>query len=226
MNLCRHPDPKFNHKLALAWSRELEVPEHEILPIPKKPNKCGAKIKIGYLSGNFRNHPTSYLIAELLRQHDRKNFSITCYSYGKNDGSIQRKTIQAYCDLFQDISKVDDPAAARMIYKDGVDILIDLAGYTQGSRLKVCAFRPAPIQVRYLGQPGTTGASFFDYIIVDSVVTPLDQARYYSERFIFMPDCYQVNNYQDFEFSQIQTEKTKDPAEPFVFCCFCSVYKN
>ncbi|MBS1258673.1 MAG: hypothetical protein MAG551_01735 [Candidatus Scalindua arabica] len=122
--------------------------------------------------------------------HKRDEFEIFCYSYGEDDGSRIRAQIEQDCDKFVDLINLSHADAARLIYEDQVDILVDLKGHTRDNRLEISAFRPAPVQVRYLGLAGTTGANFFDYIITDKIVTPDDHAQYYSENFVYLPHCY------------------------------------
>ena len=184
------------------------------------------KIVIGYLSNDFRNHATAHLMLSLFGLHNRDEFEIFCYSYGKDDGSYYRARIQHDCDKFVDISTLSYEAAARCIYEDQVDILVDLKGYTRGNRFDICALRPAPIQVSYLGFPGTTGADFIDYIITDKIVTPKDHNPYYSEKFVYMPHCYQVNdNTQSISNKNWTKVDFGLPESCFVFCSFNQPYK-
>jgi predicted O-linked N-acetylglucosamine transferase (SPINDLY family) len=148
------------------------------------------------------------------------------YSHGPDDGSDYRKRIERDCDTFVDIRALSTIDAARRIRDDGIDILVDLKGHTQGQRLDICALRPAPVQVTYLGFPGTTGASFFDYVITDRIVTPEDQAPYYSETFVYLPNCYQVNDHTQ-AISQRPCARADFglPDDGFVFCSFNKSYK-
>jgi protein O-GlcNAc transferase len=186
----------------------------------------GQKITVGYLSNNFRNHPMAHLMASLFGLHDREMFKIICYSYGKDDESDYRKRISENCDKFIDVSMMSDSDAAARIFKDKVDILVDLNGYTTENRISICAFRPAPVQVRYLGLAGTTGSDFIDYIITDRIVTPEDTSGYYSEHFVYMPHSYQVND-QAQPISKKEWKKVDFglPESGFVFCSFNTNYK-
>src|SRR5690606_9178055 len=132
----------------------------------------GRKLRVGYLSEMFRKHPLSYLIVELLEQHDRSRFEIHGFSYGRNEGSSIRRRVEAAFDTFHDIRHDSDDEAARRIQAEGIDILIDLNGHTERNRLRILARRPAPIQAHYLGYPGTLGAGFVDYLLVDRFVVP------------------------------------------------------
>jgi protein O-GlcNAc transferase len=128
--------------------------------------------------------------------HDREKFEVRCYSYGPEDSSRYRNQIMEENDQFIDICERSHIDVAKRIYADGVDILVDLKGHTKGSRLGILACRSAPVQVHFIGYPGTTGADFIDYFITDRIVTPEDHDPYYSEKLIFLPHCYQVNDHQ------------------------------
>ena len=167
-----------------------------------------------------------HLMLGLFRSHNRQKFRIICYSHGKDDGSPYRHQIKELCDHFFEIESMSDIHAAGQIYRDRVDILVDLMGHTRGNRLKLCALRPAPIQASYLGFLGTTGADFMDYYITDRICTPADQALHYSEKFAYLPHCYQVNDHL-LEISDKRWRKADFglPADGFVFCSFNQPYK-
>jgi len=185
-----------------------------------------AKITVAYLSNDFREHATAHLMLSLFGLHNRDEFEILCYSYGKDDRSDYRARIQKDCDKFVDIRDLSHADAAKCIYENQVDILVDLKGYTKGSRLAICALRPAPIQATYLGFPGTTGADFFDYIITDRIVTPGHHAPHYSETFVYLPHCYQVNDHRQLASDKNWTKMDLGlPNENFVFSSFNHPYK-
>lgn len=152
------------------------------------------RIRVGYLSADLHEHATAYLIAELFELHDRTKFEIYAYSYGTDDRSQMRQRLTLACDHFIDIQHDSHINAAKRIYQDEIDILVDLKGYTEEARDQILALRPAPVQVSWLGYPGTMGAEFIDYIIADNVIIPPEHEHYYSERVIRMPDCYQIND--------------------------------
>ena len=184
------------------------------------------KIKIGYLSNDFRNHPVAHLIMGLFALHNRTNFQIYCYSYGKDEGLFYRDRIKDGCDSFIDIRNLSNEDAALQIYNDKIDILVDLMGYTAGNRLEICALRPAPVQVSWLGFPGTTGADFFDYIIVDRIVVPENQKPFYSEKMVYMPHSYQINADNQIIADKKWTKRDVGlPENSFVFCSFNQEYK-
>ena len=233
--LChsRRINPALDLRVAAAWSADIAMGVKDFSEYFTSDAKASPswhatkkKIVIGYLSNNFRNHPTGHLISGIFRQHNRDDFEIFCYSFGENDQSDFRRQIQRDCDRFVDIGRFSHLKAAQRIHHDHVDILVDLVGFTHGHRLKIAAMRPAPIQVRWLGQAGTTGSGFFDYIIVDPIVAPQNHASFYSEQLVYMPDCYQVNN-KDQIISNKSWSKADFgiPDDAFVFCCFCSKYK-
>jgi protein O-GlcNAc transferase len=183
------------------------------------------QLKIGYLSNDFIDHAVAHILTPLFVHHDHNAFKINCYSYGNSDSSPFREKIIQGCDRFIDISHLSDEESAERIYCDGIDILVDLKGYTHFNRMPIFAMRPAPIQISYLGFLGTTGADFMDYIIADRIVIPEDQQQNYSEKVVYIP-CYQVTDY-----SGLAPEKKyqrKDwglPEDGFVMCSFNQPYK-
>lgn len=204
---------------------QIELPKvADLLGRVRFPHAPGprAKLTVGYVSGDFREHAVAFLIAELLELHDRSRFTVIGYSNGpdRHDQPMRRRLI-AGVDRMVDIREMSTLEAAQRIHADGVDILVDLSGHTRHSRLEVFALRPAPVQATYLGYPGTTGADFFDYILVDPVVAPPDQQPYYSEKLVHLPDCYQANDRKrpvaPVVFSRADC---KLPETGFVFCSF------
>ena len=184
------------------------------------------KIRIAYLSSDFRRHAVAYLVAELFERHDRAKFEVLGVSFGADDGSDMRSRLMAGFDRFIDVGTQTDQEVARLINDLQVDIAVDLNGHTQDARLGILAFRPAPIQVSYLGYPGTTGADFIDYIIADATVLPFDQQPHYTENIVHLPDCYQANDRQRPIASYTPTrEELGLPAEGLVFCCFNNIWK-
>ncbi len=158
-----------------------------------QPRDAQRALTLGYLSGDFRQHPLAYLIADLLDCHDRTRFKVICYNLRADDGSAIRRRIAAACDRFVELQDLADLSAAQAIASDDVDILVDLSGYTRSARSGVLAHRPAPIQVSYLGYIGSMGADFIDYVIADPVALPMDQQEHYQEKIVHLPVCYQPN---------------------------------
>ena len=193
--------------------------------LPSRSRKSG-KIRLGYLSGDFHNHATSFLMAGLFEQHDRGRFDVYLYSYGPDDESDIRSRIKAGADVFYDVQGKSDRDVAMQIERDGVDILIDLKGYTRDHRLGILAPRPAPIQAHYLGYPGTTGAGFIDYFLADAVAAPKSLQPYFSEKLVYLPNSYQINDdKREIALKAPTRAQCGLPEEGFVFCSFNQNYK-
>ena len=184
------------------------------------------RIRIGYYAGDYYNHPVAFLIAGLFELHDRGRFEVIAFSSGPNKQDEMRKRLEKSFDRFIDVRDSSDEAVARMSRDMGIDIAIDLSGYTADGRTGIFAHRAAPIQVNYLGYPGTTGAAYFDYIIADNLIIAPESRRYYTEKVVAMPDSYQVNDRKrviaDTQFSR---EELGLPDTGFVFCCFNNNFK-
>lgn len=184
------------------------------------------RIRIGYLSADFHDHATSYLMVGVLEHHDRKQFEVYAYSYGPDHRSPMRSRVRKSFDVFHDVSKLTDEQAAQQILKDGIDILIDLKGFTRDMRLGIQALRPAPVVVSWLGYPGTLGEPrMADYVIGDPTVTPLEHAPFYSEKLALMPHTYQPNDRSRSVAAIPTREQAGLPPEAFVFCTFNQAYK-
>ncbi|MCH7345832.1 hypothetical protein LZ017_20870 [Pelomonas sp. CA6] len=168
-----------------------------IVPLPPaapRAPRATRRLRIGYLSNDLQSHATATLIAQVLEEHDRERFEILLFSHAPDDGSAMRQRLIAACDRFEDVLPLGLPDTARRIRELEVDLLVDLKGHTAGSRLPVLAYRPAPVQVGWLGFPGTCGLDAVDYVIGDPEVTPLAHAPFYSEKIAQMPICYQPND--------------------------------
>uniref|UniRef100_A0A915B7I1 protein O-GlcNAc transferase n=1 Tax=Parascaris univalens TaxID=6257 RepID=A0A915B7I1_PARUN len=156
----------------------------------------GHRLKIGYVSSDFGNHPTSHLMQSIPGMHNRESVEVYCYALSVNDGTNFRQKLMNESEHFVDLSLIpsNDKAADR-IHDDGIHILINMNGYTKGARNEIFAMRPAPIQVMWLGYPGTSGAPFMDYIITDSVTSPLELAHAYSEKLAYMPHTFFIGDH-------------------------------
>jgi protein O-GlcNAc transferase len=188
------------------------------------------KIKIGYLSADFRLHPLAFLISELIELHDRAKFEIFAFSYGVNDKTNARARLEKAFDEFYDIRNLSEIDAAKKINEHQIDILVDLTGFTQTSRSGIAAFRPAPINMNWLGFPGTMGMTsegkpLFDYILGDSFITPPDAASHYAEQLAVLPHSYQPNDRKRPIGKQPSRENCNLPEGAFVFCCFNQSFK-
>jgi protein O-GlcNAc transferase len=186
------------------------------------------RIRLGYLSGDFHQHATAQLMAELFELHNRDRFELFAYSYGPDDHSPMRARLDRAFDRFVDIGALSHRDAAQRIHADGIDILVDLKGYTYHARPAISAYRPAPVQVSYLGYPATMGGDFIDYIIVDGIVVPESEQPFFSEKLVHLPGCYQVNDRRR-EVASASTSRADcglpESGRGLVFCSFNNSYK-
>ncbi len=183
------------------------------------------KLRIGYCSGDFCLHPVAMLTVELFELHDREHFEIFGFDWSREDGSSLRQRVIAAMDHFERIHELSDEAAARLIRKHEIDILIDLQGQTLGARAGMLAFRPAPIQMTWLGLPATTGLPFIDYVIADHYLIPEDARGYYTEKPLYLPDVYQPSDRQRKVGPTPSRAQYGLPEDGFVFCSFNNNYK-
>ena len=201
------------------------------VPLPPRPLWTGQtwrhdKLRIAYLSADFRAHATAFLMTELFEKHDRSRFEIIGVSFGVDDASDVRKRLVAAFDEFHDVSRKSDEEVAKLLQDIQVDIAIDLKGHTQDSRFEIFEYRPAPIQVSYLGYPGTIGTQAIDYIIADKVVAPFEHQQFYTERIVHLPECYQVNDTKRKIAERTPTRQEAGlPEHGFVFCSFNNNWK-
>ena len=184
------------------------------------------RIRIGYFSADFHDHATMHLISKIFTLHDRKKFKIYAYSIGLKRDDYMRQNLINSVDVFDDVSQMSDRDIALLARQDEIDIAVDLKGYTHKSRTGIFAFRAAPIQINYLGYPGTMGANFIDYLVADSTIIPKEYRNYYSEKIIYMPHSYQPNdNNRLISKKEITKSDMGLPEDSFVFCCFNNSYK-
>jgi predicted O-linked N-acetylglucosamine transferase (SPINDLY family) len=183
------------------------------------------RIRIGFVSADFRLHATSLLLVQTLERLDRRRFEVVLYSHGADDRSALRARLVAAADEFVDCTKMDIGAEAGRIRADGITLLIDLSGYTAGSRLGVFALRPAPVQALWLAYPSTTGSDFIDYVIGDPIVTPLEHAEDFSEKIAQLPLCYEPTDEQREHPAPSTRALHGLPADAFVFASFNQSYK-
>ncbi|MGA2549671.1 MAG: hypothetical protein ABSF50_05930 [Burkholderiaceae bacterium] len=178
------------------------------------------RIRLGYLSSTLYAHATGILAAGLFEAHDRTQFELFAYSMGPNDASPLRLRLEMGFDHFVETADWAAQAIAQRIEADEIDILIDLDGHILTRALEVGALRPAPVQVAYLGYPGTSGASWIDYVIGDATVTPREHQVDYSEAIVALPHSYQINDSRRSEPSQKSRSELGLPEDGCVFCCF------
>jgi predicted O-linked N-acetylglucosamine transferase (SPINDLY family) len=216
-------DPELHQMAARAYTRETLPRTPNVQPPPATPRD---RLRIGYFSADLHNHATMHLLAGVLECHDRDAFEIHAFSYGPEIEDAMRARARATVDHFHDCARLSDGAIIATARKAGIDIAIDLNGYTQAARLAPFATRLAPVQVSYLGYPGTVGADFLVYILADATVLPMDQQRFYDEKIIHLPDSYQAND--DRRVIAPDTPSRAEaglPADGFVYCCFNNAYK-
>ncbi|TYG95633.1 hypothetical protein ES288_A11G283800v1 [Gossypium darwinii] len=222
---------KYAAHCSLIASRFALPPFNHPAPIPIKQDCGNQRLKIGYVSSDFGNHPLSHLMGSVFGMHNRENVEVFCYALSQNDGTEWRQRIQSEAEHFIDVSSMSSDMIAKMINKDGIQILINLNGYTKGARNEIFAMQPAPIQVSYMGFPGTTGADYIDYLVTDEFVSPLCYAHIYSEKLVHLPHCYFVNDYKQKNRDVLDPHcqhKRSDyglPEDKFIFACFNQLYK-
>ncbi|HKF98051.1 MAG TPA: tetratricopeptide repeat protein, partial [Steroidobacteraceae bacterium] len=184
------------------------------------------KIRIAYVSADLREHPVARLLARVLELHDRGRFHTIAISLRPAESSALGERIRAAFDEFIDASDMDPHAIAALISRLEVDIAVDLMGYTGGAKPELLALRPAPIQVNWLGFPGTMGAPFIDYIIADEFVLPREQAVHYDEKAVWLPDCFQPNeSWEELGGQPVSRAALGLPSSGFVFSSFNNQYK-
>ena len=215
-------DPEMHFKIAKKFSENILI-----LNNYKRENRnADDKIKIGYFSADFNKHAVSRLIYKMLCFHNKKKFKIYSYAYGFDKEDDLHNLIKKEVDVYRDIRDIGDHDVALLAKKDNLDIAIDLQGYTDKSRLSIFANKVAPIQINYLGYPGTMGAKYIDYIVADQNLIPEKNYKFYSEKIIFMPHHYQVqNNELKISKAPLTKEDLGLPKDYFVFCAINNTYK-
>jgi predicted O-linked N-acetylglucosamine transferase (SPINDLY family) len=201
----------------------------DFCPRPKLRSHAGRehdakRIRVAYLSADFHAHATSFLAAGLIEAHDRGKFETHAISLGADDGSPMRARLIRAFDHFDDVRHLTDDQVADLLQERRIDVAVDLKGHTLSARPWLLASRPAPVQVSFLGYPGTLGADFIDYIIADRVVIPESERLHYTEQVIYLPGSYQVNSAR-IASAPVTREMAGLPEAAFVFCCFNSSYK-
>ncbi len=214
--------PGIQKQAAEIYTRE----KHSAVAIAADFRAPHDKIRIGYFSADFYNHATSYLIAELLERHDHDRFEIVGFSFGPNPDDDMGRRVAAAMDQFHDVRTSTDAEISALSRSLEIDIAIDLKGYTRDHRAGIFAHRAAPIQVSFLGYPGTMGAEFIDYLIADRTIIPNDLRQHYTEKVVCLPHSYQPNDsHRGIAPSQPTRATQRLPETGFVFCCFNNAYK-
>jgi protein O-GlcNAc transferase len=219
--LADEPSIHLRKSAALIANRFKYTFQCEVSPFLKSK-----KIKIGYFSSYFRQHPVSVLSVQMLEYQNKRQFETFAFHYGPDNNDDYNLRMRDTFDHFVNVSKLSDKDIAELACKKGIDIAIEFNGFMKDGRVGILAHRPAPIQINYLAYPGTMGASFYDYIIADHTVIPEDQRDHYSENIIYLPNCYMPqDNARQISDKQISRVYCGLPDDAFVFCCFNNSFK-
>ena len=227
-NIRRSSDVQTNLAVARSWSRhQIQVAQQQSpRPAFQHRKTAGRRIRVGYLSGDFKDHAVAYQVKGMLEKHDRNQFEIFGYACNMDNGTPYRRKLIDGCDHFRDVHAWTNLSIAEQIHKDGVHILVEMSGHSKDNRLGISALRPAPIQVSYLGFLSTTGADFIDYVLADDIVIPEDHRAFYTEKIVYLPHCYQANDDRLPIAAQKQDRRQWDlPDSAFVYCSFNQPYK-
>ena len=220
-------DPQAQLKASQIYANS-NFPKNSFSSLSKilKPYSDHKKIRIGYFSTDFHNHPGMHLMAELFENHDKSKFEIIAFSLGPDKQDKWRKRVVNSFDKFIDVRLKTDQEIVLLARKMEIDIAVNRGGYTQGCRPNIFANSCAPIQVNFLGFPGTTGDDYIDYIIADQTIIPSENKKYFSEKIVYMPDTYQVNmSKRDISNQPLSRHNLGLPEQGFIFCCFNGNHK-
>ena len=219
-------DDPARHRLRaerLTAERCAALPELE--PIARPPT-APQRLRLGYFSADFHDHAVLYQLIRVLELHDRNAFEIHAYSYGPPADDVLRRRVRRAVDAFHDVRNLSAKEIAELAHQDGIDIAIDLMGHTRNGRPEIFAYRPAPIQISWLGYPGTVGGAFMDYMIADRTIIPDEQREHYAEKIIFLPGSYLPTDNTRAIAEEPQTRQGMGlPDTGFIFCCFNNSYK-
>ncbi len=209
-------------RVARRWARDLAPAS----PPPAPGRRRGSKLRLGYVSADFRSHAIAALLAEVWERHDRGRMTTHAYSIGARENSSLRRRIESAFDRFVDCADDTIEETTRRIAADAIDVLIDLNGYTTHARSEIFALRPSPVQVSWLGYLGTLGAPWYDYVLTDRFVVPPAQQAFFTERLLYLPDCYCPSDTQRAVATALPDRAACGlPAEGMVWCCFNHSYK-
>ena len=216
-------DPEIQRKTAEIFANKRHPKSYVLPEIGLYPKH--KKIRIGYFSADFWNHPVSALTAELYEVHDRGQFEIHAFSYGADTKDKMNLRIKAGVDHFHEVRSMSHKDVVLLARSLEIDIAVDLGGFTQDARTGIFALSAAPIQISYIGYIGTMGADYYDYLVADQTMIPEEKQQHYSEKIVYLPS-FQVNDSKE-SLPEI-TFTRKDlglPEEGFVFCCFNNTFK-
>jgi predicted O-linked N-acetylglucosamine transferase (SPINDLY family) len=216
-------DPSLHKRIAENYSK-IKYSTKPLLEVMQKRTR-NKKIRIGYYSADFRNHPVAYLIAGLIESHDQTQFEVFLFSYLNATDEMNARLRKA-CPNFIDIQTLSDEEAVALSRELNIDIAIDLTGFTQGARTPIFSYRTAPVQVSYLGYPGTMGSNNYDYIVADKTLISESLKIHYSEKTVWLPHTYQANDCKRLIGDRFFTrEELRLPTKGFIFCCFNNNFK-
>lgn len=222
--LTTHDSPELQSKRAQSWARK-NFPNNNKITLPRI-SKIPDRIRVGYFGSDFHDHATLHLISGLLREHDKSKFEVHVYSYGNTKNSTLRNELMSNVEFFHDVAEYSDAEICNFARSNNIHIALDLKGYTQGARTRIFSERVAPIQINFLGFPGTMGAEFIEYIVADRTLIPPEFRNHYTESVIYMPDTYQPNDCLRLIDKRPMTRKEFGlPEHAFVMCCFNNNYK-
>ena len=224
MTLVLSDKEVFAKENIINWINDRQLTLEKISNLKNYNHK---KIRLGYFSSDLREHAVSYLIAELIELHDRSQFEVYAFSFdpGRIGDTMRPRLMDAF-DHWHDVQSLSDIEVAKLARTLEIDIAINLNGHTQGARNDIFAYRAAPVQINYLGYPGTMGADYMDYILADRIVIPEENQKYYSEKVLYLPDCYHANDTKRPIAEEIPTRAECGlPESGFVFACFNASYK-
>jgi predicted O-linked N-acetylglucosamine transferase (SPINDLY family) len=217
--------PELARRAAETWVRDRCPPVAQAAP-PRAPKQEGDRIVLGYYSADFHDHATAYLMAEFFERHDKTRFELIAFSFGRDADDASRRRLRAAFDSFIDVRELSDEAVVKLSAELGVDNAIDLKGFTLESRPGIFARRAAPVQVSWLGYPGTTAIPAMDYVIADAVIVPDGDERHYSEKVVRLPHTYQVNDTRKPAPTRLWTRQEAGlPEQGVVFCCVNNAYQ-
>ena len=217
-------DPEIQIKASQIYAN-FNYPQNDSI-FPVKPYKNHKKIRLGYFSADFHNHPTMHLMIELFELHDRERFEVYAFSFGPNQQDKWRQRASLSFDQFIDVRLKSDKEISTLSREKEIDIAVNLGGYTQATRTGIFANFAAPIQVNFLVFPGTMGSNYFDYIVADHTVISSENKYHFSEKIVYMPDTYQSNiSEREVSNKTILRHELGLPEEGFIFCCFNNVHK-
>ena len=217
-------EPMAQKKATISFNKKFYPKNFDLPPVPKYPKH--KKVRVGYFSADFREHPVSDLVVGLFEEHDRSQFEVYAFYFGPKTNDKMNLRIKKGADKYYEVGKMSDVEVAKLARTHELDIAIDLGGYTASSRTKIFAMLVAPVQASYLGFTGTMGSKYIDYIIADQFVVPKESQKYYTENIAYLPNSYMINE-SNVKASK-KSPRRKDhglPIDGFVFCCFNNHFK-